>query len=60
MSHMKNLFSDISEMIEADCSNIYIAGSIMQDYGIELRAAYDLIEEVRTLIGLQEPADFLE
>ena len=53
MSNMKTLFSDISEMLEADCSNIYIAGSIMQDYDLELREAYDLIEEVRTLIGLQ-------
>jgi hypothetical protein len=57
MSYMKNLFSDISEMVEADCSNIYIAGSIMQDYGLELHAAYNLIEEVRTLIGLQEVID---
>lgn len=51
---MKNLYMDISEMIEADCSNVYIAGNIMQDYGLELREAYNLIEEVRTLIGLQD------
>jgi len=43
---MKAIYSDIFEMLEADCSSVYIASNIARDYNIPLRQAYDLIDEI--------------
>jgi hypothetical protein len=52
MSHMKAIYSDIVEMLEADCSTTFIASNIAHDYDIPLRQAYDLVHEIHVAFEL--------
>ena len=59
MSNMKAIYSDIVEMLEADCSTTFIASNIAHDYDIPLRQAYDLVDEIHVAfeLDLQETVD---
>jgi hypothetical protein len=46
MSHLKTIYSDIVEMLEAECSTTFIASNIARDYDIPIRQAYDLVHEI--------------
>ena len=53
MGRLKEVYCDVAEMLEANCTNGFIIGMICRDYGLPLYDAVDLVEDVRTSLRLQ-------
>lgn len=60
MGRLKEVYCDVAEMLEANCTNGFIIGMICRDYGLPLYDAVDLVEDVRTSLRLQNESGCYE